>query len=66
MSALRKLKIVVVGAGVIGLSTAVDIIQRFPGMVQIHLIADKFSPDTTSDKTGMLLMPFDLSSNLDG
>ncbi len=64
MSSTKKLRIAVVGAGVIGLSSALHITKKFPDMVQVDVIADKFSPDTTSDITGMLLMPFDLSGEM--
>lgn len=49
--------IAVVGAGVIGLSSAVCILERDP-TVKVTLIADKFSPNTTSDGAAGLIMPF--------
>lgn len=61
MSKSKRLRVGIVGAGVIGLSVGMHIIQRFPDMVQVSIIADKFTPNTTSDLTGMILWPFDLS-----
>ena len=49
----------VVGAGVIGLSAAVHLCERFGDGLDITLVADKFSPDTTGDKAGMLIYPAD-------
>ncbi|KAK6179868.1 hypothetical protein SNE40_012125 [Patella caerulea] len=50
-------KICVIGAGVIGLSSAVRIQDRFPN-IDITIIADKFSPNTTSDGAGALFEVF--------
>ena len=58
----RKLKVAVVGAGVIGLSAALHLTERFPSLLDVTVIADRFTPDTTSDKAGMMIMPVDLSS----
>ncbi|PFX20957.1 D-aspartate oxidase-like isoform X1 [Stylophora pistillata] len=49
--------VAVVGAGVIGLSSAVSILERDP-TIKVTLIADKFSPYTTSDGAAGLIMPF--------
>ena len=43
-----KQKVCVIGAGIIGLPTAVYIIENIPN-VEVTLIADKFSPETTAD-----------------
>lgn len=50
---------VVVGAGVVGLSAAVHLYERFGDKVQVTVVADGFSPDTTGDKAGMLMYPTD-------
>ena len=47
-SRMKRVKIVVVGAGVIGFSTAVCIAEALP-LCAVTLVADQFSPDTTSD-----------------
>ena len=49
--------IAVVGAGVIGLSSAVYILERDPTL-KVTIIADKFSPNTTSDGAAGLILPF--------
>lgn len=51
---MKPVKVVVVGAGVIGFSTAVCLIESVPN-VSVTLIADKFSPDTTSDGAAGIL-----------
>ena len=51
--------IVVVGAGVCGLSSAVNIQEAFPTST-VTVIADKFSPDTTSDGSGGFWEPYSL------
>ena len=48
------LKIAILGAGVIGLTAASHIQDRFPGQVDLTLISDKFTPHTVSDKSGMI------------
>jgi len=49
--------IAVVGGGIIGLSTAVCILERDP-TVKVTVIADKLTPFTTSDGAAGLIMPF--------
>lgn len=53
---MDKARIAVVGAGVIGLSTAVCISKLVPGC-SITIISDKFTPDTTSDVAAGMLIP---------
>ncbi|OWF55683.1 D-amino-acid oxidase-like isoform X2 [Mizuhopecten yessoensis] len=45
-------KVCVVGAGVSGLSTAVSIQRELSSNVLVTIVADRFSPDTTSDGSG--------------
>ena len=52
---------VIVGAGVVGLSTAVHLCERFGSHVQVTVVADQFSPHTTGDKAGMLMFPVDFN-----
>ncbi len=47
-----KIQVAVVGAGVIGLSTALHLTERFPDALQVTILADRFTPDTVSDKSG--------------
>lgn len=42
------MRIGIIGAGIIGATCAVRILDQFPGC-KITIYADKFSPDTTSD-----------------
>ncbi|KAJ7374087.1 hypothetical protein OS493_009418 [Desmophyllum pertusum] len=49
--------IAVVGAGVIGLSSAITILEKDPTL-KVTLIADAFSPSTTSDGAAGLILPF--------
>ena len=44
-------RICVIGAGVIGVSSAVRVLDSVPGS-EVTIVADKFSPFTTSDVAG--------------
>lgn len=48
--------IAVIGAGVVGLSTAINIQKLLPTAV-VTIIADKFTKETTSDGAGGLFRP---------
>ena len=54
-------RVIVVGAGVIGMSVAVHLTERFGEGLSVTVVADKFTPDTTSDKAGGLIMPIDFA-----
>ncbi|XP_054469924.1 D-aspartate oxidase [Anoplopoma fimbria] len=45
---MKRVRVVVVGAGVVGFSTAVCIAEALP-FCSVTLLAERFSPDTTSD-----------------
>ena len=47
-------RVVVVGAGVVGFSTAVCIAENLPH-VSVTLLGEKFSPETTSDGAAGIL-----------
>lgn len=49
-------KIAVIGAGAVGLSTAINIRQQLPSS-DVDVIADKFIDDTTSYGAGGLFRP---------
>ncbi len=49
-------QIAVVGAGVIGLSTAYNILTELPN-AEVTVIAEKFSPNTTSDVAAGIWAP---------
>ena len=50
--------VAVVGAGISGLSSAVCILEKDP-RVKVTLIADTFSPETTSDGAAGLILPYE-------
>ena len=64
---LAKHRVCVLGAGVIGLSTAVRIQEKSnasggsPG-VEVTLVADRFTPYTTSDGSGGFWEPYNLGN----
>lgn len=45
---LEMVHVVVIGAGIIGLSAAFRLKQLIPGL-EVTVVADRFTPDTTSD-----------------
>ena len=49
-------RIAVIGAGVVGLSTAINVQQRLPD-ADITIIADKFTTETTSHGAGGIFLP---------
>lgn len=51
---MKRVRVAVVGAGVIGFSTAVCIAEALP-FCSVTLLAEKFSPDTTSDGAAGIL-----------
>ena len=61
--AKNKPKVAVVGAGVIGLSAALHLVEKFPKELDITVIAEKFSPETTSNKAAMAVTPPKFSGN---
>ena len=56
-------RVAVVGAGVIGLTTAVAIKETFPN-ADVTIFADEFSPNTTGDGSAGLWSPY-LTGNTD-
>ncbi len=52
-----KTRICVVGAGCVGLSTAVNLQDKL-SHCDVTLMADRFSPGTTSDVAAGLLYPY--------
>ena len=55
--ATQLAQVAVLGAGVIGLPLATHLVETFSTELVVTLIADKFSPDTTSDMSGGMLQP---------
>lgn len=50
--------VLVIGAGVCGLTSAVQIAEFYHQSVQVTLVADKFSPETTGDGSAGLWSPY--------
>ncbi|XP_077991657.1 D-aspartate oxidase-like [Glandiceps talaboti] len=55
-------KVGVIGAGMIGLSSAVNILENIPNL-EVTIIADKFSPNTTGDGIPGLCMPYQVGTS---
>ena len=53
-------QIAVVGAGVIGCGVAVLLTERFQDAAVVTLISEEFTPNTTSDASGAIMIPFDV------
>lgn len=51
---MKNVRVAVVGAGVVGVSTAVCVAETLPSCA-VTLIAEAFSPDTTSDGAAGIL-----------
>ena len=61
-SAPRNMKrVAVVGAGVIGSSTALHLNESLRNKCEITLISEHFSPNTTSDKSSGAILPFEVT-----
>ncbi len=57
LSTMGDTDVAVVGAGVIGLSTAIAVQERLP-QVHVTLFSQTFSPGTTSDVAAGLWQPY--------
>ncbi|CAG9764257.1 unnamed protein product [Ceutorhynchus assimilis] len=55
--------IAVIGCGVIGVTTALEIQKKYGGIAKVTIVADKFSPKTTSDIAAGLWEPYLLAEN---
>ena len=58
MSITRQPRVAVIGAGIMGLPTAV-LLTEAPYKPEVTLIAEKFSPNITSDVAGAVILPLD-------
>jgi len=57
MSGNKRYSVCVIGAGVIGLSTACRLQEELPN-VDVTIIADEFSPNTTGDGSAGFWRPY--------
>ena len=53
----KRVKIAVIGGGIIGTTSALALIDSIPN-IDITLISEKFSPNTTGDGSGGLIFPY--------
>ena len=56
--ALSKPRVAVIGAGVIGLSVGVCLAETYGEQLDLTIMAEKFTPDTTSDGAGGIIEPY--------
>ena len=61
--ASEQLQVAVLGAGVIGLSVATHLSTQLKRRAVVTVVSEKFSPHTTSDKSGAILVPFELAKD---
>ena len=54
-------RVAIVGAGVIGLSSAYHLVTKFKNTVTVTVIAERFTPNTTSDTSGGFFQPVDFN-----
>lgn len=55
-------KIAVLGAGIIGISCAVQLQNKFKNAVEVVVISEEFSPNTTGDGSAGLWGPYLMGS----
>ena len=55
---MGKPRVVIIGAGVIGLSVGTCLSKTYGKDLDITIVAEKFTPDTTSDKSGGQILPY--------
>ena len=60
----QRKSIAVLGAGVVGLSTAINIQKLYP-RAEVTIIADKFNYETTSDGAAGIFRPTSIKTNGD-
>ena len=55
------MKVAIIGAGVIGVTSALAVKENFPDLSEVTIIADTFSPDTTGDGSAGFFCPYILA-----
>ncbi|KAH9363635.1 hypothetical protein HPB48_004156 [Haemaphysalis longicornis] len=58
MASPSKCRVAVVGAGIVGMSTAVRIAEELAPAVQVTVLAEHFSPHTTGDVAAGFFNPY--------
>ena len=66
MMALSKPRVAVVGAGVIGLSIATHLAETYGRRLDVTVMADRFTPNTTSDGAGGIFTPYTVGFSEEG
>ena len=56
----RKVQVAVIGAGVVGVSVGLNLLEKLPRDLVVSIISHEFSPETVSDKAGAVIIPFDV------
>ncbi len=51
------MRVVIAGAGVIGLSAALHLLERFASGLDLTVVSDQFTPHITSDKACAIILP---------
>ena len=64
--ALSKPRVAVIGAGVIGLSIATRLAETYGRGLDVTVMADKFTPNTTSDGAGGIFVPYTVGFSEEG
>jgi glycine/D-amino acid oxidase-like deaminating enzyme len=65
MSVKRSYRVIIVGDGIIGLTTACTVLKEYASMdnLQLTIIGEKFSPETTGDVSAGFWEPYGLNLN---
>lgn len=58
-------RIAIVGAGVIGLAVGVCLTETYGQQLDVTIIAEKFTPDNTSDRAGGIIVPYFVGGGAD-
>ena len=64
--ALSKPRVAVIGAGVIGLSIATHLAEMYGRRLDVTVMADRFTPNTTSDGAGGIFIPYTVGFSEEG
>lgn len=54
--------VAVIGAGVVGLTTAVELQKQYGSTVNVTIFAEKLTPETTGDVSAGLWLPYILQN----